>query len=1149
MKRGALFLIFGVFVFSLYSNSLFIILPIVTSYGEWSVYGTHQDDFLGWNVSSAGDVNGDGFADILISSPYYDNGAIDEGAVFVFYGSENGPSVSYDWIMEGDADNAEFGCSACGVGDVNCDGYDDILIGAPGSGAVAGKGFVFIYTGSNTGLSSTEFWSVSGTQLGCRFGESVSGGGDINGDGFMDIIIGAPLFDSLDTDEGIAYVYAGGVDSLYFYGKYYNGIAGSKLGTKVAFVGDINLDGLSDMAIGAPYYGNEAGAIYVVLGNTVSHSAFDVIKIASQDSARFGYGLSGSGDLNGDCKSEIVVGSPYYDETQINEGCADIFEFDGDSLISVKHITLGIANACIGISVSSCGDVNGDGLSDIIVGGNLYSGDNTSEGIAIVYPGDSSSYVGDYNWYQTGRQDYAEFGYSVSGVGDVNGDGYNDIIVGARYYDDTVANSGAAFVYYGGRSGISKNYEWAFDEDVGSYSQAGYSVAMNGDINGDGYDDIVVGVPYYDNGTGDEGRVYVYYGSNGEIGPAAFTFSPDIAYSNIGEEVAYIGDVNNDGYDDLAFASPHLDTLGYVDNGGIYVFLGSASGPVLYDFYCGINNSELFGYDISYGDINGDGYDDMIVGAPGHGSYYNGAVFIYTGSASGLSSSYDWSYGYYQNAAFFGGSVCSGDVNGDSIDDIVVGAKRADSIYTDNGTISVFYGSAAMPDSSISWMYFGEGDGEELGYATCCGDVNNDGKDDVIAGAPYACNAGGTQTGAARVYYGKDTPSSHSSDVSIYSPEDSSLFGRSVCAGDVNGDDIDDIIVGSPDYDDDGAVLVYKGGTTGVDTTCFVGLKGEEKMHEDYGRCVCCGDCNNDGKDDILIGDPYFDDEEDITNSIVEKGYACMFWGTQHPETKINLMQIRSDKTSPVSALSWSMYSSRLYIAATVYDSRLVKLNWEIEDYATPFDGIGTDVSAVWYDVSAAPTTIYEEVTVPSDSMLYKWRVRIAYEDRSVTRWYYIDDNGPTEPDFRTGNYLHYETDLRLSASVNIRGITLYWNKDGDTYKIYRNDSLLSIIHNSSYCDREPLNGMNVYRIECYKNGKKIKEGEIAIPFNMKDIEVLQLPTLVKLNDIKNVSFPEEVKIYGIDGRKIDKIENSGTYYIIYENNGYKETKKIEVIK
>ena len=181
----------------------------------WSFDCDQSGAHLGFSVCSAGDVNGDGYSDVLVGAPDNDNGQSDEGAAYLFLGSPAGLSLAPGWTREGDQASARFGLSVASAGDMNGDGYSDVLVGAPGyTDGQAGEGAVFLYLGSSGGLSSVPARLWQGNQAGARFGSSVSGAGDVNGDGFDDVLVGVPGFDGGQSDEGAAFLFLGAASAL-----------------------------------------------------------------------------------------------------------------------------------------------------------------------------------------------------------------------------------------------------------------------------------------------------------------------------------------------------------------------------------------------------------------------------------------------------------------------------------------------------------------------------------------------------------------------------------------------------------------------------------------------------------------------------------------------------------------------------------------------------------------------------------------------------------------------------------------------------------------------------------------------------------------------------------------------------------------------
>jgi len=273
----------------------------------------------------------------------------------------------------------------------------------------------------------------------------------------------------------------------------------------VATAGDVNGDGYSDVIVGAVLYDNgqaDEGRAYVYLGSASGLAAAPAWTAESnQAGAQFGWSVATAGDVNGDGYSDVIVGAPLYSNGEGEEGRAFVYLGSASGLAVTAAWTAESdqISAYFGNSVATAGDVNGDGYSDVIVGARFYDNGESNEGRAFVYLGSSSGLAATAAWTSESDQAGADFGWSVATAGDVNGDGYSDVIVGAPYYDNPQTNAGRAFVYLGSSSGLAPSYAWSDGTNQLS-ALYGYSVATAGDVNGDGYSDIIVGGPYYDNG-------------------------------------------------------------------------------------------------------------------------------------------------------------------------------------------------------------------------------------------------------------------------------------------------------------------------------------------------------------------------------------------------------------------------------------------------------------------------------------------------------------------------------------------------------------------------------------------------------------------------------------------------------------------------
>ena len=263
---------------------------------------------------------------------------------------------------------------------------------------------------------------------------------------------------------------------------------------------------------------------------------------------------------------------------QVNdEGAVYPITIDPISTTPATTLESNQANAQLGFSVSSAGDVNGDGYSDVIAGAGSFDAGETDEGAALVFHGSSTGVSITAAAILEGKQINARMGFSVSTAGDVNGDGFSDIIVGANLYDDTESNEGAAFVFHGSAAGINP-VAAAMVQSNQAAAQMGYSVACAGDVNGDGYSDVIVGAWLYDNPEVNEGVAYIYYGSATGINTAlSALLESNQAASNFGISVAGAGDVNGDGYSDVIVGAEDYDNI-ETDEGVVFVYHGSITG-------------------------------------------------------------------------------------------------------------------------------------------------------------------------------------------------------------------------------------------------------------------------------------------------------------------------------------------------------------------------------------------------------------------------------------------------------------------------------------------------------------------------------------------------------------------------------------------
>jgi len=414
--------------------------------------------------------------------------------------------------FHGETEGDQFGISVSSAGDVNGDGYPDIIVGANANdeaGPSAGKVYIFFGGPEMDTLPDVTILGRPGE----FFGVSVAGAGDVNQDGFDDVIIGAHFNSEVFNRAGRAAVYFGGspmdtVADVIMYGE--NAL--DYFGISVSSAGDIDQDGFDDVMVGAYKYDSPAaddvGKVYIYFGGASMDPLPDVTITGANPGERFGCSVSSAGDVNNDSYDDIVVGAYSYDEgTQINLGRTYIF-LGGNPVDTIPDVIMSgeTDNEYFGWSVSSGGDINDDGFDDVLVGAYGFKyGDSTSAGkIYVFFGGSPMDDVPDFT-VTAGREQKDHFGFCVSGAGDIQLDNYRDFLVGANGDDDGGADAGKAHIFYGGPTISPQADIILVGENAGD--EFGYSVASAGDVNHDDSSEVIVGAWGYGNSTG---KVYLY---------------------------------------------------------------------------------------------------------------------------------------------------------------------------------------------------------------------------------------------------------------------------------------------------------------------------------------------------------------------------------------------------------------------------------------------------------------------------------------------------------------------------------------------------------------------------------------------------------------------------------------------------------------
>lgn len=410
------------------------------------------DDHLGGAVAGIADFDGDGVRDVLVGSFLSSAGSTAFAGIARIYSGAAGTILRQ---YAGGATGDEFGAAVADAGDVDNDGKPDFIVGMPQSQSFLGVGGkVFVYSGATGATLHT----IPSTAANARFGCSVAGLGDVNGDGFGDFVVGARTH----LTRGRAFVLSGQTGAVI---HMLSGSAQAReFGAAVGGAGDVNNDGVPDIVVGDPSDStliDTGGAAFVFSGATgaLLHSSFGATEYGEQ-----GSGVAGIGDINGDGFDDVAVGAPY--EGPMYEGIVRVHS--GQDWSILHTLTSDQPSSSVGLSVAGIGDATGDGVPDILAG----APDEEPSGSVKLYSGSTGALVRSV----PGLWENGDFGAAVAGAGDLNGDGLADLLVGSPRE----------------RVNVDLNPSWFITGTARALlTQRSNPGACEGDINGDGVVDFL----------------------------------------------------------------------------------------------------------------------------------------------------------------------------------------------------------------------------------------------------------------------------------------------------------------------------------------------------------------------------------------------------------------------------------------------------------------------------------------------------------------------------------------------------------------------------------------------------------------------------------------------------------------------------------
>ena len=679
------------------------------------------------------------------------------------------------WIltghMMGNMPGDEYGFSLSAGLDLDVEAPDTV-IGAPG--ANQGTGYAEVISSGDCASESyreprTVSWTFSGNQIGERFGHAVLLIPDVDGDGKADVLVSAPrrtvLVGSLFRHEaGAVHVYSGHQGTLL---RIHDGDStNGHFGWSLASVGDLDDDGVDDYAIGEPGHDitrtrtalPEAGRVRVYSGATGTLISA-LTSTGSKSTAQHGWSLANAGDINGDGRPDLAVGSPGYDLGSPSFPLFDVGRFEirsGADGSVLMHKNGSSFLARMGTTIRGGADANDDGVPDLLVGAPgfgggrgrvqlwslrddrlLYdvSGEQTSEGLGTALyleeeffaagrPGFSANHGGarvwstKVDWSLRGERPF--WGGSVAILHDVNGDGWDDFAI--AQYTETASLIGPRWEVRCGRTSNTLHEEGTLT------THRGFTIASLGDQNGDGLREVAIAMPQ-------TGSLEIRSGANLSQTLLSYSGQPGQQFVR---DVEPVGDLDGDGTLDYAIIAPRWNSALAMECGRIDIMSGT--GTFLRSHH-GDEAYERLGTSFaSFGDMDGDGVADYGAGAPYASAGIHpelGQVILWSG-ATGTEIATLLGDTTFPQSGRFGHALCGpGDLDGDGLADIVIGEPNFAMAANPMGRVRVLAGGPQPSTANLLYDLLGPSPGSRFGAELAAvGDADLDGTGDFATVAP-----------------------------------------------------------------------------------------------------------------------------------------------------------------------------------------------------------------------------------------------------------------------------------------------------------------------------------------------------------------------------------------------------------------------------